>query len=692
MSNYIPPNFSNLSFKFSSSGGYSPPNFSNLVYKFGNRPSYTSTAQLNAYIQVSQLYQDSTYTYVKECRTIVVGYTDAGIQTIKLPCLYGGIRDLGGYIIGIPHYKDLEAVIKGLPSSVLVDLLAYIRPFTRDSVDLVPYIVGNVHTYDDLSAYFRYMYRSNKDLGSKLFVLHGHEVIRDLNTTLYAISPVNLNAQLNIIEIRNILATINGEWWHGYSDLNADFYRVYFRNNKDLLLNIHVWDTKDLLGYIRSFHFEDLNAYLNAGFFAVSKDLEVYLNSVNPIDIYGYIHGWDTKDLKAYITYGYGPNDLRAFITTIDPKDLKAYIVGYKGYQVIKDLQVYISSFYEKILQAHINVVEARTLKAYINILGASIDLEAYIYPKTITIKRIMMVSLLDHKDLLATINYNCFKSSYSDLKANLYLLHKNDLKAYIIGWFGNFADNVKDLKAYINAGDVLCTDTITLNFSSTTYQHELYTLSGGARKAYKNVDYYYVGGGAAFKNLKAYVRGELYNKDLSALIKPEPIANYTPLPKWIDPKNREVVINLRRFEPRWRRFIDLMFFTNSKDDYHYFYVSATDEVYKIDKDRTWIINVIGYSNNPNSIIDRRGVRRKFLFNLSKYKTVDEALRSLIDRVTELSYSDLKGVINPTYDRCKNLTCYIKPNIKYFWTSMLKAAIIGKRSSSKDLSASISVS
>ena len=103
-----PPNDIKDSFFNLSPSGYASPEFTDRDM---NSP-YTSTSDLQSVITISQLYQTSTYNYTKECRKVVVGFSSSGIQTISLPCSYGGIRDIGAYLYAELYKCDLEAYLK----------------------------------------------------------------------------------------------------------------------------------------------------------------------------------------------------------------------------------------------------------------------------------------------------------------------------------------------------------------------------------------------------------------------------------------------------------------------------------------------------------------------------------------------------------------------------------------------------
>ena len=93
MSDYQKPTFNNIPFKFTSTG-YTAPSFSNVPFVFGATQSYQQTADMKSTIEVLSKYCTSTYTYIKEKRTYVIGYSDNSIQILKEKIIYGGIRDL----------------------------------------------------------------------------------------------------------------------------------------------------------------------------------------------------------------------------------------------------------------------------------------------------------------------------------------------------------------------------------------------------------------------------------------------------------------------------------------------------------------------------------------------------------------------------------------------------------------------
>lgn len=663
MSNYVPPQFNNLPFKFSG-GGYQKPDFNDVRFNYSLRSSTTSTAELQAGIEVMQTYKDSTYTFLKECRTIVTGYSAHGIQTLKLPCLYGGIRDIEASLTGTLTSFDLSAYIS--VAVYILDLKAFSRTAFRETKDIISFTRSNLRSTKDLS-------------GGLIKIFQEYKVPRNISAYLNTIQPRDLQGFLNVIEIRNISAYIEGVWWKGQSDISTEFGKFFFRKTRTLTSYIHGWQTFDLGSSIVAFWIKDLQVELNAGRFKIPEDIPAFLNTVQPVDILATLQGYDKKDLYSFITTTlYGPNDLQSFISTIEPKNLSATIGGFFGVNITKSLLAYIIGSRTSDLGAIIDLIQPKNLAAYINSIGYFLDLPADIVPRTINIKRVISIPLMEHKDLKAVVNFNCQFSSYRDLSAYVYAFMKKDLKANIIGWYtGGTADTIRDLAAYINLADYKVIDTINIKGSAHMTHHVTHNISGGYKKSYKVFDTYNIIGGNAVANLTTYINGIFNSVNLSAEITPEYLPSFTTVPSWVNPKHREVIINLRRFEERWRRFIDLMFQTNDTTPYKYFYVSGEKKAYKIDKNRTWTILLTGYDVVEDNLIDRANIRKKLIFNLANYATVDEAIRDVMNRLSEYRQRDLNatisGLLSPRFD----LAAIVKVKSITSWAKYLKCNITG---------------
>lgn len=186
---YKPP-IGSILFNFTDSG-YVAPDFLNINFTsfLGN------TSDLQAAITISQLYTDSTHTYTKSCRKIVVGYSNSSVQTITLPCLFGGIRDLFSYIQAVSNihsdFKDLSIDIFSKPFYTS-DLSAIIQAHALSVCDLISIL--NVIEQRDLPTSIRSQRQSLYDLTASVASQK-----RD-----YA----DLNSSLNIIEIKNLPVSV----------------------------------------------------------------------------------------------------------------------------------------------------------------------------------------------------------------------------------------------------------------------------------------------------------------------------------------------------------------------------------------------------------------------------------------------------------------------------------------------------
>ena len=548
--------------------------------------------------------------------------------------------------------------------------------------DLSAYIKSFVQSYSDISAEFNLVYSS--DMPSSI---HGLDT-RDLGGIIYSWSisdikgiidthlPIDLQSTLNVIEIRDLSSSITGEWIHGYGDIGAEFYRIWNRGYKNLQALLHGWSTKDLPSYINPVYYADLGASLKGSLF---RDLAATVSLILPSNLQGLIHGFDTFDLPALLNGGYGPNDLQAYINIVTPSDLAAYIVVYKGIQVPYDLLALIVGGYSMDLPAYMGGILPINLPAYLNPVLKALDLNASIIPSTILMKRAIQIPLLEYKDLTAIVNFMCFGSAYKDLSAYTYALHKMDLSAHIISWFGGTADNLKDLGAYINTAIYDTQDKITLSYVPEPFKYTRLTLSFGVTDTYTTWDTlglefatYYT------RDLMSSINGILQSVNLGASLTATWDWNYSQLPDYVKPKTHEVFINIEKFEEQWCKFIEIMFDKDGTSSFKYFYVSGTEQVYKVDRSRHWTIWAEGYNKVDNSLIEKANTRKKFIFRMSDYSTIDEAIRDLMERAAHPSTANLSAFIDggPTIhsDMTASITSIDKP---HRWVKHLRAQING---------------
>jgi len=634
-----------------------------------------SISELTSYLQTMGVYQTSTYTYTKSAPTYVLGYRNNDIQILKSTVIYGGIRDLGGYIYGNPLHRDLAVAIN--PQIGGVNLPGYIKSTLTETLNLRVYIKQVDSTVSDILAQINGILNIGQ---------------ANLSAYLQAVPPADLLAYLNVISVSNLQASIVGDLFKGSADLGAVVEKIFQSGQGNLSAYIakRIDTGADLFAQINSISYKDLTAYIYGDAYA---QLSAYIYSIASINLPASIHGYDIKDLSALISGGYGPNDLSGYIDTILPSNLLANISGYKGIEITTDLTAIIGGFYTSDLSAVLNVITPSNLPAYLNAVGKTVDLAAFIYPKVIYLKRVLGVSLLENRNLYGIINAHCFNSKAEDLSAYLYPLMKSDLRSNIVGWYGGKADNLLDLNAYINVGDYSVEDTITVTtFPSDKHTQLKVTFSDNSNDIYKTFDTLRIKFGSYFSSdLSTYIYGLPLAKDLSGYVNAIQQAPYKSIPDSVNIKTREIVLNLKRFEPRWRRVAEV-FFDDLGDGYpfHYFYVSGEDKVYKVDRSKNWLIRAEGFSRAPaNTGMDRQKIVRKYIFNMGMYSNVDEAVRDLVDRVTFLRRTSIAAYINGIMPPHKDLSASMTIKSYYNWVSALTVNIKSIHLNSYSMSASI---
>jgi hypothetical protein len=222
--NYTTQDMRNLIFKFYP-GTYTPPKFGDVTLNWAVRPTYSSVGNIQATITAlgDGPYHDYTYTYLKYCTTYVVGYGVYGVQILKQRCVYGGVRDLSGFI-GMHAPADLPAFIYGTLGNVK-DLSGFI----------------DTHPPADLPAYLKVFLSDYGDLPSSI---HGW-VEKDLPAYIRAVRYQGLPAFLNPVPP---------------SDLPA-YLKVWPMEH--LPSYIYGWDIKDLAARINAYEYKDLPVYID---------------------------------------------------------------------------------------------------------------------------------------------------------------------------------------------------------------------------------------------------------------------------------------------------------------------------------------------------------------------------------------------------------------------------------------------
>jgi len=664
---YSKPPITNLPFTFTSTG-YTAPDFSSVPFSMGIRSSYQQTADMQSTINVfGPSNCTDTYTYVKEQKTYVIGYSQQGVQILQGQTIYGGIRNLCASLTRVPEHKDLHGYIYILTNflNLSASLRVVLQSYTDISTDI--YAIPPADLSASMHGWATY------DITGGIYGW----ALRNLGAVVGTHLPSNIQAILNVIEIRDILGSITGDWWHGQTDLSSGVYKIFSRGYIDVSAELHGWAERNLPGYITSIYFRELYASIRSTF---CEDLSASIGFIEPVDIQGIIHGFDFRHLQGIINGGFGPGDIQAFINAVIPSDLSAYISVYKGIKIPFDLQGILYGSYSTDLFAYIGGILPINLNAFINGLGTSVDLRAMIIPSTILMRRALQIPLLEYKDMNAAINFMCFTSTYRDLSSYVYAMHKLDLRAFIIGWFGSTADNIGELGAYINCDNYTTQDKITIKYVPEVYKYSRLKLKFSSVNAYTNWDTIQLLFGSYYtRNITATINGILTSKDLKANLTAIWDWNYSELPEYVKPKTHEVFINIERFEDQWRRFVELMFDRDGISPFKYFYVNGSQKVYKVDRSRHWTIWADGYSKVANSMIERVNVRRKFIFKFDDYDTVDEAIRELMERAAYPTSSNLSAYIDGGLPIHKDLNAVLNSKVKHTWVKHLTAWVTPAR-------------
>lgn len=172
--------------------------------------------------------------------------------------------------------------------------------------------------------------------------------------------------------------------------------------------------------------------------------------------------------------------------------------------------------------------------------------------------------------------------------------------------------------------------------------------------------------------NIPAYITGNMIEYDLSASITPYINSNYVNS----STKHNIITLKLKDNVEEWRKYVDLKFNSYIKS---YYYFSGNQRAYKEFRDENWEVRIEGYSllNLPKGV-ERTKVSTKYIFNLKNYKSIDEAIRDMIDRVTLLRNLDLVCSISVLSIPSIDLNCTLKVNRLYKSNRVLSVSIIGE--------------
>ena len=622
MSSYIPPSASGIAFDFTASG-YDAPVASGISFEFDLRPTYSSYADLMA-----------------------------SISSVAV----SGTSDISAFVRSTtPSSYDLASFLQTIPPA---DLPAFVRP-------VYP-------SYKDLNAAIRRIDREEPfDLGGSIQSLS----IVDLPAFIGAHLPADLGGAIKAWyreNIRNLGALATGEFFKGQSDL-ASLIGTHLPANLGAVL--HGWAPVDLAALIGVVFKADLGALIQS---TSLKNLGAIIRAIGPVNLIARIHGFDERFLPAEITGVYGPYDLQAYLRVHPYLDLPTRIHGW--YSGTKDLQAIVEGTYRFDLGAFISAIEAIDLGATLTAVGKIKDLPATIIPNVIRLKQAVQVALLEHKNLKALINFQCGYSSYADLGVVFGIIYKKlDLPAFVWGW--KTADKYGDLQAYINTATYSVEDKLSIRLVPAVRAYTQLRVKFGVTDIYTVFDTLPIFYTSRYTSvLTAYINAVPRSVDLGASIQPLVPGNYTELPDNIKPKSHVLVLKYNeKWQEQWHKFVEIMFKKDGGTPYHYFYVDGTGQVYKLDRTRHWTVWATSYDEDENTMFDRANVRTKFIFNMSKYRKMDEAIRDLIDRVSAYREANLNATIDPVATIHSDLSASVSAvgRRRRRWAKYLGATITG---------------
>ena len=624
---------------------------------------------LSGSIQAMPLYQDETYTYVKSCPRHIIGYADGRVQIIKGPCVFGGIRDLRAFIIGldvISGVGDLPGFIKGIGSDVSElsadismhlpeDIRGIIKPIHHVVIDLP----GSIYGWQKLDLYANILMHPPKDLEASIFVkrtldadlnasIHAWHIKDlqaridrvfpfDLAATLITIQPVDLSAYLKTRYAVDLPGNLRG--W-GVKDLSA-YIDIIFAN--DLNAEIHGRDDmfgdlrfrikgraievqRFLAAIVRGVVGKDLNAILVPVYMS---DLPGYVFPVLPKDISANIHAWHVSDLQGILN---GQRALWDLLASIVPNNnlrlLSATICSKLGTREPLNLPASIYSFRISYLTSSIGVIAAGNLQATLIPFGYSANISASIYPKIIRLTTMIKVATMEHRDLSAMINSFCVYTGHKNLSAYIYTIYKSDLFAYIKAL--KYSYKPTTLSASTGYADTITeVDKYRINF--TVLESSMRTF-----------DRYIIGFDTfgAVKHLSAYIKGIMRSVSLGASIVAEEVITFN-VGKL---QNVEHVVHLSYAGVFNTYEVVEMAFKSLVNDYYY--STDGDYAWKMNRLDRWLLEIKSYlPKNEDLRLKRRLHRGTELYDLKRFSSIDEAMRHAIAYVTEYPQSNLGGSI-----------------------------------------------
>jgi len=651
-----PPN-SDIPFKFSSSG-YSPPDFSAVNFSFA-----ANNVNLKSTIVGMDLQRD----YLKHCETYVLGFTQNNVQILRSNCIYGGIRDLAATLSIASHLNDLAAYIKQVYTGQ-IDVTKTIKGWAPQYIDFPIVVKGWTVATEDLAALIKQGYSTETNILTYIKSFTEQQV--DLFNTVKGWRTGNVIDIINTIRIwRKDTTNLSGylkSFIEQAADLPMDIFKIWQTSQDSVDFLLHGWQEVQLQKLLQPLHIVDLPVLVRSTYF---MNIGAYLNTIQPVDIQASISAWDFNDLSISIKEISHPGDLNKYIYGIAPKDLNISLYVRKGFEIISDLNARLTNLKVYDLVSYLNVMQYMDLNFMLASSRQVVDLIVKIYPKVINVKHRINISFLENRDLAAVINFPCFGSAFRDLSFMIAVNNNKDLRALIYA-FDN--SNVVDLSCSINASAYLAQDTITVKYlhleKPTTYT----TLKYEKKTVYQTSNIILL---AAFSNNRTYfdlgtsINGAFIQRDLPVFIRAYSNRHYPA----VNVREKFMTLKLKNNKEDFRRYAELTFNSYAKS---YSYFSRNKQAYRDFSGDHWVIRVEGHKLLPvGKGYEKTKVKRKYIFNLKAYESIDAAIKDMVDRVTQLKILDLPMSIEGTNDRCSNLNMRISIKRIYKTNRVLRGVI-----------------
>jgi len=521
---YVPPINTNIPFTFTSRG-YGPIDVTAIDFRF---ISSTMSSVLSATIMGQPLYQTEAYTYPKQCKKVAIGFGD-DIQILSLPCLYGGIRDLGSLIR--VHQREY------------LSLTANIFTFINASLDLpASIIVDDAGNKDNLSGSI------TADFPKNLFSIIAAHSPESIRATIGAQSPLDLSGILHSYQVDNITSIIR-------TALPNDLQALITTDTPyDLLSSIvmhtpidiaallsstlpgnitgtlHSWQLAQLGSEIKQHTPVDLYSGIGAHFPSNIEaiisahppaNIDALLNPIPPINIIGSLHGWQVAYLDAEIALDL-PRNLNSEILIHSPYNVTATMGGHLPKNLLANVE---SHLYINLLgvahgwqldniKAYIAMALPKNLSAEV-VLDNPLDLFGLLIP---AVSGNLISFITGHAPNFIQGSIHGWQTStiYSNIDSDLpkdLLGYLNSFQTYYLNILSNMSGQLPiDIKAAIYAASPK--DLVTnihgwqlayLNFSVSTQLP--IDLSGELRAAYPNNLLAYIGTHAPY-NMSATMHG----------------------------------------------------------------------------------------------------------------------------------------------------------------------------------------